>query len=69
MNWHTEHHMYSAVPCYNLSKLHDVIRHDLPPAPVGIIETWKAISRALEDEAKDPAWRATIELPKRKRKF
>jgi len=29
MNYHTEHHMYAAVPCYNLGKLHALIRHDL----------------------------------------
>lgn len=63
MNWHTEHHMYSAVPCYNLSKLHAAIRHDLPPPPVGIVETWRVIARALEAEAKDPVWRAAISLP------
>ena len=63
MNWHTEHHMYSAVPCYNLKKLHDAICHDLPPPPVGIIETWKVISLALQAEAKDPAWRAIVALP------
>jgi hypothetical protein len=60
--------MYSAVPCYNLSKLHAAIRHDLPPPPVGIIETWKPILRALEAEAKDPLWRAVIPLPSGRRK-
>jgi fatty acid desaturase len=64
MNWHTEHHMYSAVPCYNLSELHALISHDLPPPPVGLIETWKVIARALKAEANDPAWRATIAFPK-----
>ena len=24
MNFHIEHHMYAAVPCYNLEKLHNV---------------------------------------------
>jgi fatty acid desaturase len=68
MNWHTEHHMYSAVPCYNLKKLHDAICHDLPPPPVGIIETWKVISLALQAEAKDPSWRAIVALPASLRK-
>ena len=30
MNFHTEHHMYAAVPCYHLGKLHRAIAHDLP---------------------------------------
>ena len=30
MNWHTEHHMYAGVPCYNLKKLHHAVAHDMP---------------------------------------
>ncbi|MEM9235910.1 MAG: fatty acid desaturase, partial [Verrucomicrobiota bacterium] len=29
MNWHIEHHMYAAVPCYHLKRLHEAIRHEL----------------------------------------
>jgi len=36
MNYHTEHHMYAAVPCYNLARLHALIKHDLPPCPHGL---------------------------------
>ncbi len=32
MNYHIEHHMYAAVPCYNLPKLHKAIQTYLPPA-------------------------------------
>ena len=32
MNWHTEHHMYAAVPCYNLKRLADTIAADMPGA-------------------------------------
>lgn len=31
MNYHIEHHMYARVPCYNLEKLHNYVKHDLPP--------------------------------------
>ena len=44
MNYHTEHHMYPAVPCYHLEALHEVIRHDLPKATDGIVETWRDIA-------------------------
>ena len=30
MNWHTEHHMYAGVPCYNLKKLYQAVRDDMP---------------------------------------
>ena len=28
MNYHIEHHMYAAVPCYNLGRLHKAIEHE-----------------------------------------
>ncbi|NBX26555.1 MAG: hypothetical protein EBQ99_11020, partial [Planctomycetes bacterium] len=44
MNYHTEHHMYAAVPSYNLARLHEAIRHDLPPTPHGLVAVWKQIA-------------------------
>ena len=63
MNYHTEHHMYAAVPCYNLGKLHALIRHDLPPCPRGLVGVWKEIAaiQALQD--KDPAYQHAAPLP------
>jgi fatty acid desaturase len=43
MNYHIEHHMYAAVPCYNLGKLHAEIKADLPPSPTGLYAAWKQI--------------------------
>ena len=43
MNWHCEHHMYAAVPCYNLKRLHDAIAHELPPTLDGVVATWRHI--------------------------
>jgi fatty acid desaturase len=40
MNYHTEHHMYAAVPCYHLAELHQAIKHELPPSPDGLVEVW-----------------------------
>ena len=39
MNFHIEHHMYAAVPCYNLGRLHEAIKHNLPRSPNGLLET------------------------------
>lgn len=31
MNWHTEHHMFAGVPCYNLAALHYAVKVGLWP--------------------------------------
>jgi fatty acid desaturase len=65
MNYHTEHHMYAAVPCYNLAKLHQQIKHDLPHCPVGLVAAWKEIIAILEKQKVDPAYQYVPELPAR----
>lgn len=30
MQWHIEHHMYAAIPCYNLRELHWAVHDDMP---------------------------------------
>ena len=44
MNYHTEHHMYAAVPCYRLGRLHALIQHDLPPCAHGLAAVWREIA-------------------------
>jgi fatty acid desaturase len=63
MNYHTEHHMYAAVPCYNLGKLHGQIKSDLPHCPVGLVATWKELIAILEKQKADPAYQYVAELP------
>jgi len=63
MNYHTEHHMYAAVPCYNLGRLHACIRHDLPPSPKGLFGVWKQIATIQARQEKDPAYQYQPELP------
>jgi fatty acid desaturase len=65
MNYHTEHHMYAAVPCYNLAKLHAAIRDDLPHCPSGLVETWKEIIAILKKQQLDPTYQYVAELPGR----
>ena len=63
MNFHIEHHMYAAVPCYNLGRLHRLIRHDLPPTPVGLWATWREIIAILQRQKADPKYQYVAELP------
>lgn len=63
MNFHIEHHMYAAVPCYNLQKLHQTIEHDLPPSPVGLYAAWHAIIPILQKQKVDPAYQYVPQLP------
>ena len=65
MNYHTEHHMYAAVPCYNLGKLHEQIKSDLPHCPVGLLTTWKEIIAILKKQKVDPTYQYVAELPAR----
>ena len=64
MNYHIEHHMYAAVPCYRLGRLHRAIRHDLPPTPRGIAATWKKIAAIQERQKTDPDFQYVPPLPK-----
>ena len=63
MNFHIEHHMYAAVPCYNLGKLHALIESDLPHCPSGLFEAWKQIILILEKQEVDPTYQYIAELP------
>ena len=63
MNYHIEHHTYASVPCYNLSKLHNVLKPYLPPSPVGLIETWKGIIAILKKQKLDPTYQFAAQLP------
>jgi len=65
MNFHIEHHMYAAVPCYRLGKLHKAIAHELPPISNGLIATWREIIGILKRQKTEPdyQWRATLPDP------
>ena len=65
MNYHIEHHMYAAVPCYNLARLHAAIEADMPPYPRGLIATWREILPILERQKQDPTYQFVAPLPSR----
>lgn len=63
MNYHTEHHMYAAVPCYRLGRLHRIIRHDMPECPRGLVATWRQIAMILSRQREDPTYQYAPVLP------
>ena len=63
MNYHVEHHMFPAVPFYNLPKLRAALAADLPPATHGLIATWREILPILRRQDTDPAYAFIPVLP------
>lgn len=68
MNYHIEHHMYAAVPCYHLAELHDLIKADLPACPKGLWQTWAQIIPILRRQRGQPDYQFAPELPARDQK-
>ena len=62
MNWHIEHHMYAAVPCYNLKKLHKVVADDMPKTR-SLMGSWKEIREIWKKQLKDPNYAYDTPLP------
>jgi fatty acid desaturase len=63
MNYHTEHHMYAAVPCYNLHRLHEAIRHEMPPTTRGLVAAWKEVLTILKRQKEEPGYQHVYALP------
>lgn len=63
MQYHIEHHMYAAVPFYNLPRLNRLIRQQLPEPPNGVIATWRQIGWILARQKEDPAYTYKPALP------
>lgn len=67
MNFYIEHHMFAAVPCYRLARLHRAMRDDLPPSPIGLVATWRHIMEIMRKQAADPTYFYRAPLPERRR--
>jgi fatty acid desaturase len=65
MNYHIEHHMFAAVPCYKLGRLHRLIQHDLAHCPHGIIATWQEIAAILKIQETNPNYQYVAPVPNR----
>lgn len=63
MNYHMEHHMYAAVPCYNLKRLHEAVKHDVPPPPRGLVAVWRHIIGVLKKQEQDPSYQYVAPVP------
>ncbi|GEM_PF-17506 len=63
MNYHTEHHMYPAVPCYNLQALYEATKHEMPRPRNGLFETWVEIAHILIRQKYEPGYEYRVPLP------
>ena len=63
MQYHIEHHMFPAVPFYNLPRLRKAIEHDLPPAHHGLLATWKEIMEIHRRTQTEPGYVFVPPLP------
>ena len=62
MNWHTEHHMYAGVPCYNLKKLYQEVAGDMPE-PRTLVGAWREMLEAWKRQEADPSYEFDTPLP------
>jgi len=62
MNWHAEHHMYAAVPCYNLKKLATEIADDMPE-PRSLIGAWREMRAIWKRQQTDPGYAFDTPVP------
>ena len=63
MEYHLEHHMYPMIPSYNLIKLHELIKDQLPSAKKNLWEAYKEIIPAIVKQAKNPNYKIDVQLP------
>ena len=62
MNWHTEHHMFAGVPCYNLSKVHELVKDDMPK-PRTLTGAWREMRETWRHQREDPHYIYDTPLP------
>jgi hypothetical protein len=62
MNWHIEHHMFAAVPCYNLASLHNVVKGDMP-ATRTLFGAWREMCEVWAQQEVDPGYAFDTPVP------
>ncbi|MFN8459723.1 MAG: fatty acid desaturase, partial [Anaerolineae bacterium] len=62
MNWHTEHHMFAGIPCYNLKKLYYEIA-DQMPEPRTLVGAWQEMRETWFKQQEDPDYYFDTPVP------
>ena len=62
MNWHLEHHMYAAVPCYNLKRMHRAVAADMP-APRTLTGAWREMRETWRRQRAEPGYEFDTPVP------
>ena len=63
MNYHVEHHMFPMVPYHALPRLHEAIKHDLPPANTSILDAYREVVASLLRQKVYPEYAYRKALP------
>ncbi len=63
MNYHVEHHMFPLVPYYNLPRLYEIVKSDMPEPYHGLVEAWREIIATMRRQLSDPAYFVKRKIP------
>ena len=63
MEYHLEHHMFPIVPSYNLKKLHNIIKDQMPKPKKSLWDAYKGIIPAIIKQSKNPNYVLKVDLP------
>ena len=63
MNYHIEHHMFAAVPFYNLKKLRAALEPDMPAAHASVISCLRLLYHVKAKQKTDPGYFYVPQLP------
>ena len=63
MNYHTEHHMYAAVPFHRLPELHRAVAHDFPVPQPSFSAALRLLGEIKSKQALDPTYVHEPEFP------
>jgi fatty acid desaturase len=55
--------MFPMVPAYNLKKLHDVLKEQMPPPKNGFWDAYKEIIPTIIKQSKNPNYILKVDLP------
>lgn len=63
MNYHVEHHMFPMVPYHALPQLHELVKHDLPPANPSILHAYREMIPAFLRQLRNEDYFIRRDLP------